>query len=350
MLRSRGASSLSGVAAVDRAARDAGAEETLLVAARGGDEQAFAALTTPYRRALHVHCYRMLGSFHDADDALQETLVRAWRGLDRYEPRASFGAWLYRIATNSSLSALERRRRLDADPGYEEVAPYLQPYPDRLLDELPSRERGAEAMVEERESVELAFLTATQLLPPRQRAVLVLRDVLGWSARETAETLGDSVASVNSALQRARGRLAQEREAGTFAREHVPAPGGAEQAVVRRFVEAWERVDIPGLVALLADDALLTMPPEPMRIVGAAEIGVFFETVPAGGFLDRIRLVPTRANGQPAVAAYLGADGRFEAYGVMVFAMESGAIVGITGFADYPRLVPEFGLPPILEE
>jgi RNA polymerase sigma-70 factor, ECF subfamily len=280
-------------------------ELELLVAARRGDDAAFERLVKPHRRPLHVHCYRMLGSFHDADDALQETFVRAWRGLERYEPRASFRAWLYRIATNACLTAIERRRQVEAGFRYDEIAPYLQPYPDAMLDELPSVERGAEAVVEERESVGLAFLTAAHLLPPKQRAVLVLRDVLGWSAREVADALGDSVAAVNSALQRARARLERERRAGTFAREHVAASSESEAAVVRRFVAAWERVDVDGIVSLLADDALMTMPPEAMRLVGRVEIGEFFRTVPAGGLLDRIRLVPARANGQPALAAYL---------------------------------------------
>jgi RNA polymerase sigma-70 factor (ECF subfamily) len=337
------------VTAADHAGGVARDEGPLLVAARAGDEHAFAALTAPYRRQLHVHCYRMLGSFHDADDALQETMLRAWRGLGRYEPHGSFRAWMYRIATNASLTAIERRTNAERGPAYDDIAPHLQPYPDRLLDELPSPDPGSEATVEERESVGLAFLTAAQLLPPRQRAVLMLRDVLGWSAREVADTLGDSVASVNSALQRARERLERERADGTYAREHIAAPAGVDRAVVRRFVDAWDRVDIPGLVAMLADDALLTMPPEAMRIVGAAEIGAFFGSVPAGGFLDRIRLVPTEANGQPAVAAYLEAEGAFAAYGVMVLALDGDTITAITGFAGCPELLPEFGLPPTLE-
>ena len=327
------------------------AEAALLEAARRGDEQAFEHLIDPYRRPLHVHCYRMLGSFHDADDALQDTLLRAWRALPRYEHSGSLRAWLYRIATNACLRAIERRRASGAGFGYEEVATFLQPYPDELLDELPSLEPGSEALVEERESIGLAFLTAAQLLPPKQRAVLVLRDVLGWSAREAAETLNDSVVAVNSALQRARERLERERRAGTFAREHVPAPSGEEAAVVQRFVDAWERVDVDGIVAMLADDALMTMPPEPMRIVGAPEIGAFFRTVPAGGFLERIRLVPTRANGQPALAAYLqGDDGGFDAYGLMVLALEGERIVGITGFASLPAFVADFGLPATLSD
>lgn len=321
-------------------------ELALLDAARSGDQVAFERLVEPHRRPLHVHCYRMLGSFHDADDVLQETLLRAWRGLDRYEPRASFAAWLYRIATNASLTAIERRRHARVGPRYEELAAYLQPYPDALLDELPSAEPGAEAVVEQRESVGLAFLTAVQLLPPKQRAVLVLRDVLGWSAREVADTLDDSVPAVNSALQRARERLERERRAGTFAREHVAASEEAEKAVVRRFVAAWERLDLDGIVSLLADDSLLTMPPEAMRIVGPREIAGFFGTVPAGGHLERIRLLPARANGQPALAAYLqGDDGRFRAYGLMVLALDGERIAGITGFAELHGLLVRFGLP-----
>jgi RNA polymerase sigma-70 factor, ECF subfamily len=293
----------------------------------------------------------MLGNVHDADDALQETLLRAWRGLERYEPRGALSAWLYRIATNVSLSSLERRSRGGRDPAYEEVAPFLQPYPDAPLEEIPAG-APSDAKVEERESIGLAFVTAAQLLPPRQRAALVLRDVLGWSAREVADTLGDSVASVNSALQRARAKIARERELGTVTREHVPAPRGGEAAVMRRFVAAWERVDVDEIVAMLADDALLTMPPEPMRVVGATGVGEFFRTVPAGGFLlERIRLLHTRANGQPAVAAYLvDDDGVAHAYGVMVFALRGDAIAGIVGFADMPTLVSAFGLPPILED
>lgn len=325
-------------------------EAGLLAAARGGDEHAFEQLTSPYRRPLHVHCYRMLGSFHDADDALQETLLRAWRGLERYEPRAPFRAWLYRIATNASLTALERRQRHERGLTYEEVAPHLQPYPDRLLDELPSPEPGAEARVEEREAIGLAFVTAMQLLPPKQRAVLVLRDVMGWSARETAEALDDSVAAVNSALQRARERLARHREDGALPREHLAAPTRAEEQVVRRFVDAWERVDVAGIVALLADDAVLTMPPDPRRVRGSEAIGEFLRTVPAQGHLSRVRLLPTRANGQPALAAYAQADdGTYEAYGVMVLALDGSTITSLTGFAGYGELAAPFGLPTSLE-
>ncbi len=329
---------------------NAAADHATLVAARGGDELAFAELVEPHRRALHVHCYRMLGSVHDADDALQETLLRAWRGLGGYEPRASLAAWLYRIATNACLRMIERRRhgtgRLDA--GEALIASYLEPYPDELLAELPADAPGPEALAEIRESVALSVVAAAQLLPPKQRAVLLLRDVLGWSARDTADLLEDTVPAVNSALQRARERLERERAEGALARDHRPASAARENEVMEKFLEAWDAVDVDAIVALLADDALLTMPPEPMRIVGADAVGDFFRTVPAGGFLGRIRLLPTRANGQPALAAYFAeddADDRFPAYGVMVFAFDDAMITSITGFAGFPALVPRFGLP-----
>lgn len=314
-------------------------EGALLAAARSGDERAFERLLEPHRRALHLHCYRLLGSLHDADDALQETSLRAWRALDGFAPRAPFRAWLYRIATNVCLRAIERRARTPAalDPTEAEIAAYLQPYPDRLL--------PTDLAAEQRESVGLAFVSVMQLLPPRQRASLVLHDVLGWSAKEVAAVLGDSVASVNSALQRAREKLERERAAGRLARDHAPASTEAEARLIQRFVAAWEAVDFEGIVELLSDDAVMTMPPEPMRLVGTTAIGDFFRTVPADGALERIRLVPARANCQPAVAAYLEDESGFQAYGVMVFALEGDSVAGITGFAGYPELFPELGLP-----
>src|SRR2546425_10631198 len=274
------------------------------------DEQAFALLIEPHRRALHLHCYRMLGSLHDADDALQETMLRAWKGSDRYEPRAQLGAWLHTIATNVCLTAIARRRSHPiATSGDLE---HLQPYPDRLLDDLVLRE-----------TVELAFITAIQLLPPKQRAVLILRDVLGWSARETAQSLGDSVAAVNSALQRARSSIDTKRR-------QASAPIEQERVLLRRFMTAWDAVDIDALVSLLTEDAVMTMPPERMRGAGARAIGDFFGSVPGGGRLDEIRLVPTSANRQPALAAYSrGADGTHRPYGLMVLQIEADSISGI---------------------
>jgi RNA polymerase sigma-70 factor (ECF subfamily) len=310
----------------------------VLAAAQSGDERAFVELTAPHRPALHAHCYRLLGSLYDADDALQETLLRAWRGIERFEPRAPIAAWLYRIATNVCLRMIEQRQRLPAP-----VDAHLEPYPERPL---ASADEPA-AAAETREAVGLAFVAAMQVLPPRQRAVLVLRDVLDWSAREVAELLGESVAAVNSLLQRARSRVAREHEERTLARPHEPASPGAEAALMRRFQEAWEAVDIDGLVALLAEDALMTMPPESIAIAGASEIGAFFRTVPLGGRLDRIRLLPARANGQPALAAYAEDEtsGGYPAYGVMVFAIGGERITGITGFPRRPELFARLGLP-----
>jgi RNA polymerase sigma-70 factor, ECF subfamily len=310
----------------------------LLAAATAGNEEAFVQLTAPLRRRLHLHCYRMLGSVHDADDALQETMLRAWRSIGRFEPRAELSSWLYRIATNVCLRMIEQRGRLDS----ASIDAYLQPYPDGLLEPVTPEDE-----TERRETIGLAFVAAMQLLPPRQRAALVLRDVLGWSAREAADMLGVSVVAANSALQRARDRVERERQEGSLARAHRPDDARAEAALMRRFVEAWEAVDIDRLTALLADEALLTMPPDVMRIVGPAEIGGFFAKVPMDGRLELIRLQPTRANGQPALAAYVQeSDGEsFRAYGIMVFAVDGDRIGGITGFAGYPELYPVFDLP-----
>jgi RNA polymerase sigma-70 factor, ECF subfamily len=216
----------------------------LLTAASAGDEQAFVQLTAPLRRRLHVHCYRMLGSVHDADDALQETMLRAWQGIGRFEPRAQLSSWLYRIATNVCLRMIEQRSRRAAA-----VEAHLQPYPDALLEpDTPERE------AERRETIGLAFVAAMQLLPPRQRAALVLRDVLDWSAREAADVLGISVAATNSALQRARARVERERRDGTLARVHRPRDDDAAASLMRRFVEAWEAVDIDRLAGLFGRD------------------------------------------------------------------------------------------------
>jgi RNA polymerase sigma-70 factor (ECF subfamily) len=314
----------------------------LLPAAAAGDEQAFVQLTAPLRRRLHAHCYRMLGSVDDAEDALQETLLRAWRGIASFEPRAELSSWLYRIATNVCLRMIEQRTRRDAAL----AAAHLQPYPDALLyPATPDQE------VERLETVRLAFVAAIQLLPPGQRATLILRDVLGWSASETADALGTSAAAVNSALQRARGRVEREHREGTLARVHNPSGRPVEAALMNRFVDAWEAVDIDRLASLLAADALMTMPPQPMRFVGPTEVAGFFATVPMGGRLDLIRLVPTRANTQPALAAFVQdpPEPGFHAYGIMVFALEGDRIAGITGFAEYPELFPLFDLPAVLD-
>jgi RNA polymerase sigma-70 factor, ECF subfamily len=288
------------------------------------DERAFALLIEPHRRPLHLHCYRLLGSLHDADDALQETMLRAWKGSDRYEPRAQLTTWLHTIATNVCLTAIARRRSRPVE--LAEDLDHLQPYPDRLLDDLV-----------ERETVELAFITAIQLLPAKQRAVLILRDVLGWSAKEVAAALDDSVAAVTSALQRARRSL-------EAAERRQPAPAVHERALVRRFMAAWDAVDIEGLVALLTEDAVMTMPPERMRVSGGRAIGEFFAAVPQQGRLDEIRLLATAANRQPALAAYALEDGAYRPYGLMVLQIEDDAISGIVGFPDR-WLFEQCGLP-----
>jgi RNA polymerase sigma-70 factor (ECF subfamily) len=261
------------------------AEDTALVAAaQAGDERAFRALVEPYRRALEVHCYRMLGSVHDAEDVAQETLLRAWRALERFERRASVHTWLYRIATNACLDEIERRPR--------RPEPVLDPYPDDRLDDAATPIADPAARYAAREGMELAFLTAIQWLPGRQRAVLVLRDVLGWTGQEVAELLDSTVAAVNSALQRARATI--EQELGT--RPVAPARS-AERELLRRYVDAWEQADIAALVALLREDAVLSMPPE-RAVHGAAEIGAFMAS--GCGVLGYVAR-PTAANRQPAV-------------------------------------------------
>jgi len=329
-----------------------------LATAKAGDERAFEALTRPLRREIHLHCYRMLGTLDNADDALQETLLRAWRNLDRFEPRAPFRAWLYRIATNVCLTMLAQRTRrgeialTDLSNEREQALRredeplYLHPYPDDLLDELVQTLPGPEATIVQRESVELAFVAAVQHLPPRQRAALLLRDVVGYSADEVATMLETSVAATNSALQRARTTLLQERRAGRITRPHAHTGTAAEQDLVRRLVESWHAADVAAIVALLTEDALLTMPPQPERYVGREAIGAFLATVPGGGRLNQFRLIPTHANRQPAVAAYYreGKSGLYEAHALMILAIEGDAIASLVRFAD-PELFRHFGLP-----
>jgi RNA polymerase sigma-70 factor (ECF subfamily) len=317
-------------------------ESALLEAAKRGEEAAFRELVSPHERPLHLHCYRLLGSLHDADEALQETLLNAWRGIPKYEPRARLSAWLYRIATNVALRMIERR-----DDPPDPIDLHLQPYPDALLEGVAGPRGDPEAEAILAEGVGLAVVAAIQLLPPRQRVVLVLRDVLGWRAREVAELLGTTVPAANSALQRARETIAREHRLGTLARRHAPAGGAAEERVVRRFREAWAAVDVPGIVALLTDDALLTMPPVAMRLTGTGPIGEFFATRPAGGRLDRIELVDARVNRQPAVVSYSHEDGSGvgRAYGVMVLAIEGRRISGLTGFPWDLDLFERLGLP-----
>jgi RNA polymerase sigma-70 factor (ECF subfamily) len=280
------------------------------------DATAFRATVEPYRRALEVHCYRMLGSVHDAEDAVQEALLRAWRSLDRFEGRAAVGTWLYRIATNVCLDELERRPR--------RAEPVVEPYPDERLDEAVVPLADPAARYAAREGMELAFLTAIQWLPGRQRAVLVLRDVLGWSAAETADLLGTSTAAANSALQRARATI--DAELGV--RPVAPARAG-ERELLRRYVDAWEQADIGALVALLREDAVITMPPEP-AIAGAAEIGSFMERAAARHDLVA---TPSAANRQPAVALYeRTGDGGLVLHRLLVLDVSDGRIARLHAF------------------
>ena len=305
----------------------------LLSAARAGDGEAFRALVAPHLRSLHVHCYRMLGSYDDAEEALQEALLRAWRSLATYEGRGPLRHWLYRITTTTCLKAIERRGRGPVVAG--EIT-HLQPYPDRLLDQLGAEDPAA--AVERRESVALAFVSALQRLPATQRAVLILRDVLCWSGGEVAELMATSVAAVNSMLQRARATVGRAGEA-------ARPLDARDLEVLDRFVLTWNRRDIAGLAALLHEDAVLRMPPEDAVFLGRAAVTEFFATVPAEGRLETIRLVPTAANGQAALAAYVPDDtGRRRAYGIIVFEVGDGVLTSITGFPGTGSF-EAFGLP-----
>jgi RNA polymerase sigma-70 factor (ECF subfamily) len=322
----------------------------LLTAARAGDGESFRALVEPHRRELHVHCYRMLGSVQDAEDMVQETLMAAWRGFDGYEGRASVRSWLYRIATNRCLNALREGTRRPRAGVPSQIAPppptrmvepsWLQPYPDSLLDGVPDTAPGPEARVERREAISLAFVTAMQSLPPRQRAVLVLRDVLGFRAAEVAQLLDTTQESVTSALKRARAAMPYERPARV---------GGAEErALGAAFADAMERGDVPAMLALLTDDAWLTMPPAPQQYQGPQLIGEFMRTVAFPRGARRNRLIPTSANGQPAFGAY-GYDhdeSVGHARGVLVLTLRGDRISAITRFDN--SALPSFGLPATL--
>jgi RNA polymerase sigma-70 factor, ECF subfamily len=334
----------------------ASAEHDLLARARTGDRDAFAQLVEPYRRGIHIHCYRMLGSLHDAEDLLQETLLRGWRRLDRFEGRSSLRAWLYQIATNACLDALKRgKHRLLPDsyapPGDPTTTPasgrhdipWIEPYPDRLLEvadgEDPARRYEA------RELIELTFITAIQCLSPRQRAVLIMRDALGFSARETAAMLEMSFAAVNSALQRAHAAVAGQSVQGAREARDVARLAEEEASLVERYVRAWEAADVDGLVALLREDARMTMPPTPSWYLGRDAIGAFLTTFFAGELGHRSRLAPTRANRQPALAVYTrDADLRYQPLALMVLTIEEREIAAITGFTE-PTLFSIFVLP-----
>jgi RNA polymerase sigma-70 factor, ECF subfamily len=325
-----------------------------------GDGDAFVAATGRYRRELEVHAYRMLGSAEDAEDVAQETFLRAWRRRDTFRGQATLRAWLYGIATNASLDLLERRsRRLlpqlvsepidpDAVPEASKEMTWLEPYPDRLLDEIASGEDPVDEAIVARETVELTFLVAIQQLPARQRAVLLLRDVIGWSARETAAMLEMSVVASNSALQRARETLREHlpERRDEWRRAHPPDP--REQEVLARYLDAWKRTDVHALAALLKEDALLTMPPSPAWVFGRDAIVRFFTNHPFRPTARRHLHVPTRANRQPAYAVFLQAaePGKPpDPFAVEVLRIDGGLIAEIHYFLQ-PELLERFAVSP----
>ena len=325
----------------------------LITRARAGDGEAFRELTEPYRRELQVHCYRMLGSFQDAEDALQDTLLAAWQGLKGFEGRASIRTWLYRIATNRCLNARRSASRRPAKEWdiaeYEPPQPtrlneivWLEPFPDALLEGVMDVPLGPEARYEQAESISLAFVTALQVLPPRQLAVLVLRDVLGFHANEVADMLDSTIDSVNSLLKRARASL-QRRLPSIAEREPAPAPDSpSEQAIVAEFVRAYESGDLDDLVALLTDDVFLSMPPLPLEYEGRDVVARFYASMIGSG--RRFDLVPTRANGQPAFGAYLRAStGIRHGTGLLVLTLTGDRICSVTRFDN--SVLPWFGLP-----
>jgi RNA polymerase sigma-70 factor (ECF subfamily) len=328
--------------------------------------QVFERLAEPYRRELKLHCYRILGSLHEAEDLVQETYLRAWRSFDSFDGSDSIRAWLYKIATNACLNALESRkimRRVLPDqqgpaaatvqmpngaPATEVV--WLEPYPDSYLEGIADDAPNPEARYASREAVQLAFVAAIQQLPPRQRVTLLLCDVLGWAAAEAATLLGGSVASVNSALQRARETLTKVYSNGRPPAASRPSP--AQQKLLDRYLQAWEGHDLDGFVALLKEDATFTMPPWMLWFVRREAIGSFFEMAwkTCGG----LRLIPTSANRQPAFAVYelSGTDQQWQAHSIHVLTLEDDAISTLTTFVppDGPRLFHAFGLPLILPD
>lgn len=334
-----------------------------VTAARRGDSQQFSELTEPYRRELQVHCYRILGSLHEAEDMVQETFLKAWKRIETYEGRASFRAWLYKIATHSCLDFLDakRSRRLLPYQNYPASDPHtilpptpemtwLEPLPDEWLEDIHAVD--PEAQYSESESVSLSFLTALQLLPPRQRSVLILRDVLDFSALETAEVLEFTVSSVNSLLHRARKTLAANYESTVEAK---PLTDEKTQWLLDRYVRAWKTADVDGLVALLKRDAIIAMPPSPSWYQGRSAIAKFsiMSFFGVGGMFpgkakNRWRLLPTRANGSPAFAIYQRDErNRYQAFGLQTLILQRGRISEIVNFID-PELPARFGFQKVL--
>ncbi|TDW92683.1 sigma-70 family RNA polymerase sigma factor [Kribbella sp. VKM Ac-2566] len=309
---------------------------TLEEAAFAGDESAFAALAGRYRRELHVHCYRMLGSYDEAEDAVQDTLLRAWRARDSYDGRTYFRAWLYKIATNICLDVVRR-------PAARDLV-WLQPYPDRLLDEIAPSDDRPDMVAVDRETIELTFLIALQALPPRQRATLIARDVLGWSAAETAGLLDTSVAAANSALQRARVTM-QQRLPVRRSDWSAPQPTAEEREVLARFIDAHQRCDAAAAIAIAAEDLRISMPPDRLSFDGLTACLPLFERGLGPNRDGEWRLVPTSANRLPAAASYLlrPGDTVWRAFKLDVLRVHDGKIAEIMTFG-YSRF-PAFGLP-----
>jgi len=337
--------------------------QTPLGRAQAGDGRAFAELVEPHRRELHVHCYRMLGSFDDAEDAMQETLLAAWRGLAAFAARSSVRTWLYRVATNTCLNVLRtgtRRPQMAStlppsapEPTGSEKVTWLQPYPDVLLDTLPDDAPGPEARIEQDEAVSLAFITALQHLSPRARAVLILRDVLGFTARETAASLGSTEEAVAMTLSRARAslrgtvHLAEPGHLPAAAPAPAPAPGPAELPLVRQLTAAFTAHDVDAVVRLLAEDVRIAMPPLPAIWQGRQRAAAFLAEV-AFRLVPEARFVPTRANRQPALAVYTRDEvtGLWHGNGLLVITVRGDEVAGLTRFeADTLR---SFGLPRLL--
>jgi RNA polymerase sigma-70 factor (ECF subfamily) len=328
-----------------------------VAAVQSGDEAAFSALTESYRRELHLHCYRMLGSFDEAEDLVQETLLRAWKGRAGFEGRSMVRTWLYRIATNACLDHLESApRRLQSLESPQAAAPnavdWLQPYPDQLLDQIASSDSEPDALVIARETIELAYLAAIQYLPPRQRAILILRDAVGWSAKETASLLDESVAAVNSALHRARSLMRKRLPKQRLEWSAVAAPTNAEWELLERYMEATDRADVGALTALLREEIRLTMPPYPTWFQGRKEIATAFALATSHNlptYQGQFRTVATAANRQPAVAAYVRrpGDSEYRALGLDVLRLEGDLVIEITRFVN-ADLFPAFGLPPTI--
>ena len=339
-------------------------EAERLALARNGDEHQFSELTEPYRRELQVHCYRILGSLHESEDMVQETLLKAWKRLATFEGRSSFRSWLYKIGTNSCLDFLDQQKRRRVLP-FEKLSPsdpkapiqpptseitWLEPFPDEWLGDKSAI--NPEARYSDTESISLAFLTALQTLPPRQRAVLILRDVLDFSANETADLLELTVSSVNSALHRARTTLSQRYDRGEKEDSMITSTDERTQQLLDHFVQAWERADVDGLVALLKADAAFAMPPSPSWYQGLEAIRMFSAaTIFAddgmfpGKALNRWHLLPTRANGSPAFAIYQRDEkDEYRAFGLIALILDGDKLSQIISFID-PSLPSLFGFP-----